>query len=1064
MRRWTEHDDDDDDGVRGDSESDPVISSDHDVLREIFGPTIASSSSASSVAGGPSSSSNANANATDDGACGDSDAGGGRFASPLGRRIWRRHIRCIASSSSTSSSSFIPSPLPSDMLRLPSSIVRIRRSHGRVGGDDMHHRRDSPFHTHPFHPRHSHPEDDGIEWTTVRELESRMANATRRRRRRRRRRRQHPPNDAASEASRDDGCHHHRAVLVHRDSNVGLGMTLRVHGGRAYVHELLRLDGSTMDAPSNDGDGGGGGGGRGGVDNGRWDGYGRRIGVQRGDGGNDMEEEEEDRYLIVDDGPGPAWTVGLRRGDALLGINGMPFLYGGSIDDICNDDDDDDDDCDDEDDNNCKDDDVASTGSERDDVDARLAPRECSWMFSSSSSSSSDELLRTIGDVVRDSLSPMVLHIRRPSRANKERIVSLLTQESRLEKDIDVVGSGGGVGGGVYDRDPPDSSGKTMRVPLGARIHPASAKSMPIIPPIRRVIVHPFARALSERNIIQRGREEVDVTRQLRILTDRTRQWESKLSFRLRSTDFMLRPVLDARDVEHSYYASFLADDCECPQFFDYKHSKSIRSYAPSTPLIRDWRLSHPDGHMLMSATRTNRRLPREAAIIADLYAGLDDDDADMQDILLGGMRTAAVNDDDGVNGCRDYASRTMYDKTDVFVPLAGVRKALCVRLLNSFLDNRNRTAFTIWCYDVESGKEWWAPVRYYNDFKDLRLALIRIDKTVADIPFPALGWNLSFSSEAKESAKTKDARRNQLEIFLRRVFACVYRGRLHPYLAEIAIHLQTFVGCDTVLGEGGDINLSKQVAISESSYGKRTPDPKSEPVNNARMHLKRSIMRYVYRLFLLPSVEELISRFVDAAREKVTSEVPTSRHPHQFSVDKQLASKDVGKIRDFIDQMQDLILDGCRDDFISMSERREFLALDDDDDNSIRDDLLREAVREQTELEIYVPLRSTISKYLVYAWFNEDMEIKHKMRVSARQLTWWELHRLEFEKPLISFASSERLWQTNPRPFSEFQKSIGAVQIGNQYQEYWRKELVEALFLALNFVLSSMQRKKSVS
>ena len=40
--------------------------------------------------------------------------------------------------------------------------------------------------------------------------------------------------------------------------------------------------------------------------------------------------------------------------------------------------------------------------------------------------------------------------------------------------------------------------------------------------------------------------------------------------------------------------------------------------------------------------------------------------------------------------------------------------------------------------------------------------------------------------------------------------------------------------------------------------------------------------------------------------------------------------------------------------------------------------------MREQTELEVYVPLRSTISKYLVYAWFNEDMELKHKMNVSA--------------------------------------------------------------------------------
>ena len=149
-------------------------------------------------------------------------------------------------------------------------------------------------------------------------------------------------------------------------------------------------------------------------------------------------------------------------------------------------------------------------------------------------------------------------------------------------------------------------------------------------------------------------------------------------------------------------------------------------------------------------------------------------------------------------------------------------------------------------------------------------------------------------------------------------------------------------------------------------------------------MHLKRSIQQYVYRIFLLPSVEQLISTFVNAAMKKVMTVAPGPSKPtlHQFKVDKGEATKDVEKIRDFIDQVQELILDGCHDDFVSMSQRRDFAALVDDSDNSIRDNLFREAVREQTELEVYVPLRSTISKYLVYAWFNEDMEMKHKMKV----------------------------------------------------------------------------------
>ena len=56
-------------------------------------------------------------------------------------------------------------------------------------------------------------------------------------------------------------------------------------------------------------------------------------------------------------------------------------------------------------------------------------------------------------------------------------------------------------------------------------------------------------------------------------------------------------------------------------------------------------------------------------------------------------------------------------------------------------------------------------------------------------------------------------------------------------------------------------------------------------------------------------------------------------------------------------------------------------MALVDDAEGSVREELFREAVREQVEIEVYVPLRSTISKYLVYAYYNEDMEMKHKMK-----------------------------------------------------------------------------------
>jgi hypothetical protein len=192
-------------------------------------------------------------------------------------------------------------------------------------------------------------------------------------------------------------------------------------------------------------------------------------------------------------------------------------------------------------------------------------------------------------------------------------------------------------------------------------------------------------------------------------------------------------------------------------------------------------------------------------------------------------------------------------------------------------------------------------------------------------------GFGFAMVDDAKESVANRELRREQLECFLRRAFAEVYRGRLHPYLAEVAIHLQTFVGCDGVLSDDNDsgLALNHQVAISETTYGRR----KSEPDSIARVQLKRSIQRYVYRIFLLPSIERLISQFVDATKKSMTSNTSPSGQ--------KTTSTDIEKIRDFIDQMQGLILEGCHDDLMSMSQRRDFAVIS---DFSNFEDLFREA------------------------------------------------------------------------------------------------------------------------
>ena len=165
-----------------------------------------------------------------------------------------------------------------------------------------------------------------------------------------------------------------------------------------------------------------------------------------------------------------------------------------------------------------------------------------------------------------------------------------------------------------------------------------------------------------------------------------------------------------------------------------------------------------------------------------------------------------------------------------------------------------------------------------WNGTRDLRSALICIHKSIGDIPFPNSIWpgfDLAMT-DAKESVSGRESQWNQLESFLRRVFAEVYLGSLHPYLAEVAIHLH-FVGCDGVLSDDNNstLSLNHQVTISETTYGKRTPDSTSKPDSTARMHLKRSIQRYAYRIFLLLAMEKLIAQFVDGTKE--TMKVDTS-------------------------------------------------------------------------------------------------------------------------------------------------------------------------------------------
>lgn len=360
---------------------------------------------------------------------------------------------------------------------------------------------------------------------------------------------------------------------------------------------------------------------------------------------------------------------------------------------------------------------------------------------------------------------------------------------------------------------------------------------------------------------------------------------------------------------------------------------------------------------------------------------------------------------------------------SDVFVPMMGVRKALCVRILNSFLDG-NRMAYTIWVYDVEAGREWYAPVRYFGDFQDLRHATISLQPSIGRLPFPKQQAKLArlFGSplKAETSAAEQDAKSRQLEHFLRSLCSMIYRGNVHPAIAEVAIHVQSFLGCDDEQYH----DVRPPCHIIHGSDSTRS----SIEAQTARFHLKRSLQLYTYRVFLLSAMSQMVDSFVDTVRSRAPGlqEIESLEAQGRSSL-KTKALDDLTQIQSFLDSLQSLILDCCMEDFQSIAQREEYQAIHDASSSPsgthkgaqppvvFWDRLVREAVREQIEIEVYVPLRSVASRWLVNGWRHEDMEVHFKINeLRKRPIDFFRIPATQEAASSSSvLPSNEASWQS---------------------------------------------------
>jgi hypothetical protein len=359
---------------------------------------------------------------------------------------------------------------------------------------------------------------------------------------------------------------------------------------------------------------------------------------------------------------------------------------------------------------------------------------------------------------------------------------------------------------------------------------------------------------------------------------------------------------------------------------------------------------------------------------------------------------------------------------------------ALSVRVVNVFVDPEQERAYTLWVHDVAAGMEWYAPIRYDRDFRDLRNALLscaaaktKCNRAIQSIPFP-INISLSASASSKNgtwgsmifasrrrpqpksgsasspSSPTSlypgdiDVMARQLEYFLRSICAILQIEIIatnqipmdESSIMEMAILLQSFLGFHDPQQQQQQQQTRNQIP---QYIGINKDDKKN--VQNSRTRLQRRIRLYTYRVLLtVDEIRQGLDDFVDVMR----TQGPKWHDLEELEAKgilKQQANQYLQRLQTFLDQWQDMIMEGCQEDFREMASQSEFSPLPTLVDNHPSAStsgsggadadfwarLVREAVREQVELEVYVPLRSVVSRWLVHGWRHEDMEVSFKIK-----------------------------------------------------------------------------------
>jgi hypothetical protein len=783
----------------------------------------------------------------------------------------------------------------------------------------------------------------------------------------------------------------YKTFVVHRDDRWGLGMTLQEEEESLKQIQAALLPSSSLAAR-----------------------YGLRV-VGFLPDPNKIESGE----IISSITTSPAAQAGVRLDDVLIGINGEAFLL----------------------------------------------PALSDALFSGDLGIHYKNQKAKIVQSIQHSPNPVVLHMRRRKslierRSAGDRRTSLLdtTVRDMDEEDPMVMQQRVAASAETF------STPSRLHDSTAARPSPSPSITItpPPIPKFRsHDSIHPFAEALAKRKLVVSRDDQWRISFRLQQFSERARQWEASNSLRLAATNFSLIPYFDPNDLPPDMASLMFfsqsndrveKDDLLAVDDHGQQSSTSTRGLqrdhssqydafwgakcTPSTPPLsvdspvipieylqayygeEQARKIRSSSLINTKSARNRQDLGQKTSLFSPVNGELPASRRLFQNrITLSGNQTHQLYPGKSF-GLRS-TQRNGNGKDTVWIPLYGIRKSLSARIVNSFVEERRsdtssrdseetpRTAYAIWVYDAESGREWYAPIRYWKDFWDLREAAMgllqpssTLHQELSSIQFPkevtipkSNGlWNTAMFSGASPLSPLQDRRRQRqmkeleearedsaraLEEFLRELLGAIYTCQpLHPNISEIALYVQSFLGVDSGLAE-------ESIPFVGHKFFKNDSELEEEA---ARQFLKRSIQRYTWRLFLLHTMKAIVQDFVDSARARGPKLQDIEALEAQGrAVLKSRATEELGRIQAFLDHLVDLILDGCAEDLRMITERREYNPLRRFfSDESYWNRLSRESVREQVEIEVYAPLRSAVSRLLVNGWRHEDMEVHFKIKVSG--------------------------------------------------------------------------------